>query len=389
MKTKPILILSSVLCLSGPAMLFAAAFDSGSDGSYGALTVGYNIITNLDMPPDGIFKCTTITIGSSAQVYFNRNARNTPVYLLAQSNVVIHGTINLLGGDYSGSNPGRGGPGGFDGGFGTVQGYAASDGQGPGGGKVSGSGNRAGVFAYPRAQNSNIYGNTLLVPLVGGSGGAGSAELAAGGGGGGGAIVVASSVAITIINHGYNNILARGGIGGYTGDSRSSGDGSGGAVRLVAPVVTGDGNVAASGGNYFYPGSPGRIRIDTLDRFAWRNISVSGNGEKWTVGSQMYVFPPNNPHLDIVEAAGQAIAEGTDAVVLVPLLPGASTNQVIKIKATGFTNDVPVTVSIVPEAGPSTRFDGVISIAGGTPVTGSVNVIIPVDSFCNVSVWTR
>src|SRR5260221_2462665 len=186
MKTKPILILSSVLCLSGPAMLFAAAFDSGSDGSYGALTVGYNIITNLDMPPDGIFKCTTITIGSSAQGYFNRNARNTPGYLLAQSNVVIHGTINLLGRDYSGSNPGRGRRGGLDGGFGTVQGYAASDGQRPGGGKVSGSGNRAGVFAYPRAQNSNIYGNTLLVPLVGGSGGAGSAELAAGGGGGGG-----------------------------------------------------------------------------------------------------------------------------------------------------------------------------------------------------------
>src|SRR5260370_15236855 len=97
MKTKHILILASVLCLSGPPMLSAAAFDSGSDGSYGALTVADGVTTNLDMPPDGIFNCTTITIGNYAYVNFNRNARNTPVYLLAQSNVVIRGAIYLLG----------------------------------------------------------------------------------------------------------------------------------------------------------------------------------------------------------------------------------------------------------------------------------------------------
>src|SRR5258707_648379 len=107
MKTKNILILASLICLSGPAMLPAAAFDSGSDGSYGALTVPDGVTTNLDMPPDGIFNCTTITIGRDAYVYFNRNARNTPVYLLAQSNVVIRGAIYLFGGNYSGSNPGR------------------------------------------------------------------------------------------------------------------------------------------------------------------------------------------------------------------------------------------------------------------------------------------
>ena len=64
-------------------------------------------------------------------------------------------------------------------------------------------------------------------------------------------------------------------------------------------------------------------------------------------------------------------------------------NQVIKIKATGFTSDVPVTVAIVPEAGPSTRFDGVISVVGGNPTVGTVSVVIPADSFCNVKVWTR
>jgi hypothetical protein len=103
----------------------------------------------------------------------------------------------------------------------------------------------------------------------------------------------------------------------------------------------------------------------------------------------MYVFPPNNPRLDIVEAAGQAIAEGPNAQVILSLPPGSSTNQVIKVKATGFTGEVPVTVAVVPEAGPSSQFEGVISVTGEDPAEGDIDVIIPVDSFCDIKVWTR
>jgi hypothetical protein len=353
-------------------MLRAAAFDSGSDGSYGPLNIDTS--TNLDVPPDGVFHCTTISIGGGASLSFNRNPRNTPVYLLAQGNVIINGAINIYGGSYSGSNPGRGGPGGFDGGFGFVQGYAASDGQGPGGGSVSAY--PIAVFATPFGQNSNVYGNTLLVPLVGGSGGAGHPGAGQGGGGGGGAIAIASNSRITINYDNNYNIHAGGNLGyGY---------GSGGAIRLVAPIVDGNGRLYAGADDR---GGEGRIRIDTLDRFAWRNLQLLRG--KWTIGSQMYVFPPNNPRLDIVEAAGQTIAEGANAVVNVSLPPGSSTNQVIKVKATGFTNNVPVTVSVVPEAGPSFRYDGLIPVTGPNPVIGNIDVVIPIDSFCNIRVWTR
>ncbi len=150
------------LWLLSAAPLLAQTFDSGSNGSYGPLNPTSN--TNLDMPPDGIFHCTTINIPVSVRVFFNRNNLNTPVYLLAQSNVVISGYISVNGGSDSGSNPGRAGPGGFDGGFGAIQSYPASDGQGPGGGSVAGNNNA--VFAFPQGANTNVYGNTLISPLT-------------------------------------------------------------------------------------------------------------------------------------------------------------------------------------------------------------------------------
>jgi hypothetical protein len=116
------------------------------------------------------------------------------------------------------------------------------------------------------------------------------------------------------------------------------------------------------------------------------NLRFTG---KWTVGSQMYVFPPGNPRLDIVEVAGQVIPEGTNAAVSVTLPPGTSTNQVVKVKATGFSADVPVTVAITPEAGPSTRVDYLIPVSGPSPVTAMFDVVIPENSFCHVHVWTR
>ena len=377
------------ICLSTVTAARGAPFDSGSTGSHGAFNPTAS--TNLILPPDGIFHFTTVNIPNGVGVGFIRNALNTPVYILAQSNVVINGTLDLPGGHSSLSNPGRGGPGGFDGGFGAVQTYPPSDGQGPGGGKITNS--YSGVFGLPKGQNSNVYGNTLLVPLIGGSGGAGGTD-GNGGGGGGGAIVIASNTRITITYRGgggnpYNIYAYGGNCGGAAG---IGGAGSGGGVRLVAPVVDGTGSIAVYGGgasNVNFQGGAGRIRIDTLDRHAWQTLNVDDFGAKWTVGSQMYVFPPGNPRLDIVEAAGQTIPEGTNGPVSVLLPPGTSTNQIVKVKATGFTNDVPVTVAITPEAGRSKRFNALIAVSGQNPVISSINVEIPDDSFCHVHVWTR
>lgn len=71
---------------------------------------------------------------------------------------------------------------------------------------------------------------------------------------------------------------------------------------------------------------------------------------------------------------------------LPPLMP---TNQTIKVQATGFTTNVPVTVTVAPEAGPTIRYDGVINVSGTNATIGTINVIIPAGSFCNISVWSR
>src|SRR5207247_140944 len=124
------------------------------------------------------------------------------------------------------------------------------------------------------------------------------------------------------------------------------------------------------------------------DRVGWRTINVQ-NGGKFTAGTQMFVFPRGNPHLDIINAAGAPIPEGTNAPVVVTLPVGASTTQIVRVQAHGFTNDVPIRVKITPENAPSATFDGVISQSSGDPPFADVQVTLPVDTVCHVHAWTR
>jgi len=380
-----------LIALSSLAKVVSAqTFDSGSDGSHGALVVRSNTV--IDLPADGVLHYTSVDIGSlsgeAITVSFRRNAFNTPVYLLSQGAVALRtGADIVLNGSASGfGNPGVGGPGGFDGGFGAIQGRPASDGHGPGAGTVAGY--RSGVFAFARGQNTNVYGNTLLVPLIGGSGGSGDPNSTLGGGGGGGAVLIASSTLI-YLNAG-TRISCN---GGHCGNGNGAGGaGSGGAIRLVAPVVDGTGRLEAAGGSAQVVGnhgSAGRIRIDTLNRFAWQNLTLSPYGEKWTVGSQMVTGLSDSRRLDIMEAAGTVIPMGTTNRVVISLPPGSSTNQTVKVRASGFTNDVPITVAVIPEIGGSTRFDTVIPVTSPGPVTNVLNVVIPVDAVTHLQVWSR
>jgi len=375
MKPITLAILTIGLCLmASPTAL--AQFSSGSTGADGALDVTTS--TNLNLPPDGIFNFTTINVASGATLKFNRNLLNTPVYLLATGDVVISGTVSVSGGNRNGAAPGRGGPGGFDGGFGPYQGFPAGDGQGPGGGKSSLEYGATFAFAGGAGQNTNLYGNTLLSPLIGGSGGAGETSQGRAGGGGGGAILAASSTRITI-----NGTISSSGGSGFGG-------GSGGAVRIVAPVVDGSGSLTASGGgsdwNTPYNGSDGRTRIDCIDRFSHRTLTLGGKG---TRGIQMFVFPAGNPKLDIINAAGTAVSEGTNAPVTVYLPVGSPTNQLVRVQARGFMNDIPIRVKITPENAPSATFDGIIPQSSGNPPFADVQVTLPVDTVCHVHAWTR
>jgi len=366
---------SALLFTGGQAA--AAAFDSGSNGSYGAMSITENTV--LDLPPDGIFHCTTITVAQSRTLSFRRNPLNTPVVLLATSNVVINGVIDVSGSRPGGAIPGAGGPGGFDGGYGGLGPVApanqGSDGHGPGRGRYLIQQISA-VYAQPFQQNSNVYGNVLIVPLIGGSGGGGSGgNPGEGGGGGGGAILIASSTSIIINNSG--GIRA---VGAY---SQNGGYGSGGAVRLVAPTGGGAGYIDAR--TEFNTASPGRIRIDTENIQAFRNLSYYGT---ITRGNRMFVFPASTPKLHIVEAAGQAIPVGTGNAVTVNLPAGTPATQTVKIRGEGFTGTVPIRLVVVPEHSTASDIDLNLN-AGNNPAEVSAQITIPVGEITRIEAWTR
>lgn len=126
-----------------------ADFNSGSDGSDGALLVSYdaesetNVVmangvfvgSELPLPEDGVFNFTSVTIETGATLTFIKNDDNSPVTFLTTGDVRIDGTLNLNGQAGSGTlSPGAGGPGGYDGGLGGVNSQNGRRGEGPGGG---------------------------------------------------------------------------------------------------------------------------------------------------------------------------------------------------------------------------------------------------------------
>ena len=380
MKTKARLIALGLLFMSAAG--WAQNFTSGSDGSYGPLNITTD--TTLDVPANGIFNCTTINVVVNKTLKFRRNDANTPVYLLATGDVSVSGRIDVSGGPGNNVVGGTAGPGGFDGGSPGSVSVPPGSGYGPGAGHGGTSGIDApgaggGAFGTVgqgggSTNKGTVYVNALLIPLVGGSGGGGTAGTPGnGGGGGGGAILVASTTRIDI----SGSIYANAGGSSYTG-------GSGGAIRLVAPIVAGNGQIQVTspfGCGY------GRIRIDAIDRtqmnFNFVDPSVT------SVGSLLMVFPTPLPRLDIIEAAGKAIPEGSPSVLL--QLPfGSSPNRTIKVQARDFNTQVPITVVLTPDHGTPISYTGTINNAGAlNPAVLPVDVVLPVNEQVTVNVFSK
>lgn len=382
-------MLNLITCLV-PLLLagFAASgqpFDAGSTGADGALNVTSN--RTLNMPPDGVFHFTTINVAAGTQLTFNRNPLNTPVYLLAQGNVTINGTVDVTGGVGNNISPGRGGPGGFDGGYpgldvNTPNGSGLGPG-GAGGGVACCSASTVGAGGYAtiggQAISTNkgaVYGSPLLIPMVGGSGGGGHSGNTFGGGGGGGAILIASNTRIDI--NGAGTVRANG--GGNCGIAPNGG--SGGAIRLVAPLVTGNGTLNAVG---VCNGGDGRIRIDTTAR---RSVFFTGPPAP-SIGANLVVFPSPIPRLDIVEAAGTTIPEGTNGPVTIQLPFNSTTNRTVTVQARDFNAVVPISVALTPDAGRAVVYQGTIDNLAGNPAQTTINVTVPVNTVVTVNAWTR
>jgi hypothetical protein len=390
MKTNTLVPIAAAVLLSA-ASASAQGFNSGSDGSMGPLnvTVGGTV---LQVPPDGKFHFTTITIVQEASLSFIHNALNTPVYLLATGDVnITAGSIDVSGSDApSATAGGAGGPGGFDGGT------AGGAGKGPGGGSpgpavLSSDGAGHGVYSGPGniygaiTNNGQVYGSPLLLPLVGGSGGGGVSDgNGGGGGGGGGAILIASNTRIQFQN---GSIRAQGASGrnNIGGEINS---GSGGAVRLIAPVVTGSGQIFVHSAS----ASGGRVRVDTIDRTGLNLNVLSGNtplSQAFTIGSYMTSFPPANQKLDIIAAAGTTIPEGTSTPVTVSLPFGSATNRTVTVQARNFSTLVPIEVVLTPNSGLPQKYTAQIDNAAANPATVTVPVAFPINTPVTVQAWVR
>jgi hypothetical protein len=208
----------------------------------------------------------------------------------------------------------------------------------------------------------DTYGNIFLLPLRGGSGGSGEYGgtedpdfIGVAGGGGGGAILIAASGSITLTEDGVIN--ANGGTGGYRGGN-DGGTGSGGGIRLVAPVLDLDGSLTAYGhytsGTYY---GSGHVRIEgggdavcTVYSEALSRTSVPG----------ITILPANyTPELAVTSIAGIAVPAtplGELAAADVDI-PAVTSNPVdVEVACANLAPGTEVAVRVTPEFGPSQTY---------------------------------
>lgn len=417
-------------CISAPMLMVRVitpasaqgSFNSGSTGADGAFsdtvfpldcTRTQNTIT-CTLRADGVFNFTTITIPSGITIKFNRNAKNTPVTMLASGNVMIAGIIDISGQDGTLNGPtsggGVGGPGGSDGGrggypFASIIDGVAGDGPGGGGGGgwINGNLGSGGGGGFVNVGNDGgdteiigkggpRYGSSTLLPLIGGSGGGGGPAINGTGGpgaGGGGAILIASSGAISF-NSG--SINARGGNGASTDrDAKPGGGGSGGAIRVVANSISGNGSFASDGGaggfsGFFCncrggAGSSGYIRIEAFSFTNFQPIISPGPPQtSSSFGLPSSVALPNAPVLKIASVAGMAAPATPAGSFHGPadiVVPSAQANPVnVALQAANIPLGSIVQVTLTPETGAFTTVQSTVlagTVAAST-ATASVNL---------------
>ena len=215
--------------LTAVPVLGQPIFDSGSDGSDGALDLtGQSgvvifdpVAMALDLDRDNVFHFTTITIPAGVTLRMRGlELQFAGVYWLAQGAVQVDGTLDLNGEDghddqQGNRRPSMPGAGGFPGGVSKTADSPSQPGLGPGGSPAGGSHATRQplgcVFGVKPA-----YGNLFLVPLTGGSGGGGNNHQSSGsfgGGAGGGALLIASTESIRVDGairaDGANSVLGR------------------------------------------------------------------------------------------------------------------------------------------------------------------------------------
>lgn len=376
------------------ALLLAQSFNAGSNGSDGNLTfpnakagdvIDFNprntalFPGGLDNDNDNVYHFNTITIPAGVTVRLRARHIGGPVTWLAQGNVTIAGTLDLSGDDgansgYVAATAAVPGPGGFYGGPGGDDATRPPlPGFGPAGGaafKLPASGPCENHWAKP----GGFTGNQFLVPLIGGSGGGGyfvpAPGIGPGGGAGGGAILIATSATISIQQNG--SILARGGSAFST--LNGAGNGAGGAIRLAANRIEGNGLLSVrSPGSGCPPNSgiPGRVRME-----AFQQAFVGGIEGTSASGSPFDTFVSAVlPTIRVLSVAGAAVINPPDGTFEAPDVTITAGDLVpVVIQTTNIPTGTVVTLQVFSESGASQSVNFPALPANGTT---SVNVKWP------------
>lgn len=323
-------------------------------------SAGASDCTACGTAADGTYKPTGSTSISTSKVWNFKDfiipkgitvtATGTqPLDIRVTGTIDIQGSLLLNGGTggnvsnsstgcYGGkSTPGKGAPGGYDGGYGVYT-SPIYPGQGPGGGKIGGNGScgygggggghggTGGAGSGSGGAGGSVYNSVNANNLTGGSGGGaggyGSATNAIGPGGGGGGGAVRLTGAEVVI---AGTISANGGAGGrnYNGcDGGDSGGGAGGGIWIRGGTVnltgaqitalggaggnaTGSGECGAAGG----AGAVGRIRVDSTQ-------AISGNTNPTFIkGDSSGLAPPVQNKFRIDHSANGQVSLTNDSGV--------------------------------------------------------------------------
>ncbi|MCP4502497.1 MAG: hypothetical protein GY822_21305 [Deltaproteobacteria bacterium] len=377
---------------------------SDAPGTPGELGVfAPSVDETVVLPENGILHYTTVNVPVGVTVTFSRPASgaNPAAHILATGDIIIDGILDVSGENGTANSGGFGGPGGFSGGApGNGVDIAPGPGQGPGGGNACPmtGGTCTGTFGRQGSGGSlagNVYGTGLLVPLLAGSGGGGGASSStkySGGGGGGGGLLLASETRIQL----SGSILARGGKGGYhtEGGGRCYwtpiNHGSGGGIRIVAPVVEGTGTIDVTSciyNTYSY-GGYGRVRVDAIDRTGMA-FTYQGNDGSTVVKNGTYLVaipPPAQAMLSLVSIGGVA-TNGEATMIRLPF--GTPPTQDVELLADGFSGTIDVTVRLTPSSGApiETVLPGIDASSGSAAMT--IPVTFPTNVFVKVRVWAK
>ena len=158
------------------------------------------------------------------------------------------------------------------------------------------------------------------------------------------------------------SVLATGGNGSYY-SSEAGGGGSGGAIKLIANQISGNGNISALGGTGYNSslgaGGKGRIRLeaDVIDRTA-------GTDPPYSLGAPSSIFLPNPPTLSINTVAGTTVPANAAGSYSQPdiMLASSTTNPVaVEVGATDIPVGTVVKVWILPRYGNATSFNATLN----------------------------